>query len=353
MLAPSTTVKKLIAETNLQVDGTVPRIIAVRDLSILKDKLIQDQLAPELAHHENPEALNFLQDYKVRTIEHVESLIKSAEHHQGVKIEQLVEVTIRSSLVFQASIKARDSHHRIFSGGKSPTPELIQSWNKSFVSDVNLRKYSEAEIVEDIQKLKEHLLKNPMAKLKVTFLDVNEADLYQLVKKKIFIVGVTDSFLSVDNNVLSPYSFLQHDIGHFYGFFGYSDRTALYDTKNKRSQDITEKIALWQQLDTRFANFENKVREGIGRGHIKHPESAMRFLFELNHEVSNSIYFRLERQYRNLLDEDTVREVIRMITGRKVDFLQHYENKEQILEIQSDLAWLLKQAQAIFVEPGV
>jgi hypothetical protein len=161
---------------------------------------------------------------------------------------------------------------------------------------------------------------------------------------------VTDSFLFVDNNVLGPFEFLGHDIGHIYGFFGYSNRTALYDTKNKRSEDVSEKSELWERLDSKFKKFENKIRDGIRLGLVKHPESAVRFLFELNHEVSNSIYFRLEHQSSNLTDHEIVREVIRLINGQKIDFLDRYENKSQVREIQSDLDWLLKQAQSIFLQ---
>lgn len=348
----SPTVKKLIKEAKAQVDGTVPRAVALRDLFVLKEKLLQLELAPELIRHENKNALSFLKDFKFKTTKHVENLIHLAENHQEIKVEQLIEAALRGSLVFQASVKARDSHMAIFNRGIIVTPELRTSWEKSFVSSINLYRYDEVDIAEYIQKLKDHRLQNPMIQITMTFDDVNEADLYQLIKRRVFIIGVTDVFLLADNNTLSPSEFLTHDLGHLYGFFGYSDRTAIYDKPNKRSTDVAEKLVLWRQLDRRFMRFENKIREGLKEGHIKHSESAIRFLFELNHEVSNSIYLRLQRQFKNLSDEETVTEILRMITGHKIDFLRFYEDKTLVSEIISDLGWMIQQAQIIFVEPN-
>lgn len=348
----SPTAKKLIKEAKAQVDGTVPRAVALRDLSALKEKLLQLELAPELINHENKNALSFLEAFKFKTTEQVENLIHLVENNQPIKVEQLIEAALRGSLVFQASAKARDSYMAIFNRGLTVTPETRKSWEKSFVSDVNLYRYDDVDIAEYIQKLKDHRLQNPMIQIKMTFEDVNEADLYHLIKRRIFVVGVTDVFLSVDNNVLGPSVFLKHDLGHLYGFFGYSDRTAVYDKPNKRSTDVAEKLVLWNQLDSGFSRLENKIREGLKDGHIKHSESAIRFLFELNHEVSNSIYLRLQRQFKKLSDEETVIEILRMITGHKINFLQFYEDKTLVSEITSDLEWMTQQSQIIFVEPN-
>ncbi len=333
-LAQSHRVKRLIQVGTGYHSGRVSTAYATEVLNKIQKNVIEVRLLPELD-------IPKFQSFKVKLEKKIDSFqekIKTSE--KDVDFFELLEISIRSSLLFNLGDKAFQSQRT----GASTSPHVLGQERYEYIS-LNLQlnssrdKYADRDINQKVTTLKETLAAQPELKIILTFESLNEIDIYHLLRKRIFIFGLSEVTLEVDRTRYVPSNFLEHDMTHLYAFFGFNGRNAAFNRIDQQSDsNIAAAENRWKKLESQLSLFEARSIQMLESGHVKYAVSVSIFLFELYHESFESIYASLTREIKFTGEEslERISDLDRTIT--------HDKNGE----VQSDLRKLLVEARKVF-----
>jgi hypothetical protein len=292
----SSKVKTLIDRANsFHSDGTVSRKTAITLIGEISAAVLSTEPMPELSTAR-------LKEFKEKLIEDLKDARFKMNQNDRFDFFKLFEMARRASFIFETTETSFQAFAAIYSR-KNTSPELSLSLRKTYLRSLKDRKpYSPKKAAADIQSLKKALSENPTAKPVLTFREVDELDIYQLLRHRTFILGVTTTPKFVDGNIFRSEEFLTHDLAHILQFLnGVSDGAgAIFSPANETTGDYDREIA-WTELEQKLARLEDRLTRLEMEGTFKSRRILFKFFFNAYHEAFESLYVRLLRRPENYL----------------------------------------------------
>lgn len=328
--------KTLIEEGNsYHADGTISRAVAFKLLHEVTSQLTHTVVLHEVDTEE-------FKRFRKKLSTDIKQLNVEIQKKERFDFFTLLEISLRASHIFDASEASATAATKVRMGPGPLDPEDVLAQRAEYIETLDHTRYDKNSNDVQIKKLRESLLSNPTAKLILSFQPVSEIEIYQLLRNRIFIIGLSPVAALIDGNVMPPTEFLNHDIVHYNGFFGYDTKSALFNGPNQtlEGMSISAVDTAWTRLEKQFYQLEDVLVRLDRDGRFKDNEIVGHFFFQAYHEAFESIYKRLSRsKNRQLSIEESILDEYRNFGGET----------PRSLKVAADLSIIMQEARRVLV----